>query len=228
MSLKPISVAAMALVLLQLLFSSCSTTRVIKPLEEKEWRVAMDAGGPFAANTPIPLSSISAAYGLSEKVSLFGGIHTTALSFNTLQLDLGAHFGFLEAQGWIPGISGNLVVNPMVAFRNGSFRIYPETTLNAYWTVWNKNQIYLGFTQWYDWHIAETELEKGRFLHPTLQLGYQYEADKWILGAEYKWLNFNKQLVIPQTKVNSIGGYGGYGVYLKVAYRFNLKPKSND
>ncbi|UTW61993.1 hypothetical protein KFE98_18585 [bacterium SCSIO 12741] len=206
-----------------LLVTSCSTTRVIKPLEKGEWRIAADAGGPFAANTPIPLTSISAAHGLTDKVSLFGGLHTSALSFNTLQLDLGANFGLLQPQGWRPGISANLVINPMVAFRNGSFRIYPETTVNAYWTVWKKSQIYLGFTQWYDWHLLETELDKSTFFHPNLQVGYQYEAKKWVLGAEYKWLNFNKKLLIPQTKVNSIGGYGGYGIYLKVAYRFNRK-----
>jgi hypothetical protein len=201
-----------------ILLASCNTTRVVKPLEKGETRIAVDLGGPVVG-FPIPMSSISGAYGISEKLSVFGGFHTTTLAYQSLQFDVGANYSFLETRKWQPGISGSLILNPIIDMRAGNSSLFPETAFNLYWQVRERHVPFVGLTNWYDVAKGTVELEKGKLMHPALYLGYNYEGPKWIFGIEAKWLNFNKTLMIPQVDHISIGGKGAAGVYLKVAYR---------
>ena len=208
------------IVLFALLFccSACNTARVIKPLEKGETRIAVDLGGPIVG-FPIPMSSISGAYGISEKLSVFGGFHATTLAYQSLQFDLGANYSFLETRKWQPGISGSLILNPIIDMRVGNSSLFPETAFNFYWQIRERHVPFIGLTNWYDVAKGTVELEKGKLMHPALYLGYNYEGPKWIFGIEAKWPNFNKTLMIPQVDHTSIGGKGAAGVYLKVAYR---------
>ena len=201
-----------------LLFISCNTTRVVKPLAKGETRVAVDLGGPVVG-FPIPMSSISAAYGASEKLSVFGGFHATTLAYNALQFDAGVNYSLLETNKWKPGISGSLILNPIIDLRVGNSSIFPETAFNFYWLLKDRHVPFIGLTNWYDIAKGAVELEKGKLMHPALYLGYNYEGAKWIFGIEAKWLNFNKTLMIPQVEHTSIGGKGAAGVYFKAAYR---------
>ncbi len=202
------------------LMLSCNTTRLIKPLKQGDHQISVDAGGPVIG-TPLPLSSISYAYGLKENLSVFGGLQLTDLAFNTIQMDLGANYGWKEPNGFVPGLSFNGVLNPIYELRTSSFRLFPETAINAYWSISEKHFPYVGFTYWYDLAYASTELGKGNFLHPTTMIGYRFEAKKWTIGLEAKWLNFDKALAIPQIQHSAIAGRGAVGFYLKVAYTLN-------
>ncbi len=209
-----------SIILFALLFccSACNTARVIKPLEKGETRIAVDLGGPIVG-FPIPMSSISGAYGISEKLSVFGGFHATTLAYQSLQCDVGANYSFLETRKWQPGISGSLILNPIIDMRVGNSSLFPETAFNFYWQIRERHVPFIGLTNWYDVAKGTVELEKGKLMHPALYLGYNYEGPKWIFGIEAKWLNFNKTLMIPQVDHTSIGGNGATGVYLKLAYR---------
>ena len=201
-----------------ILLASCNTTRVVKPLEKGETRIVVDFGGPVVG-IPLPLSSISLAHGISEKLTVFGGVHTTTLIYHSLQFDLGANYSFLETQKWQPGISGSLILNPIIDFRVGNSSIFPETAFNFYWQLRKKHIPFIGLTNWYDVAKGTVELEKGKLMHPAFYLGYNYEGEKWIFGVEAKWLNFNKTLFIPQIEQTTIGGKGAVGLYFKAAYR---------
>lgn len=197
---------------------SCNTSRVVKPLEKGETRVAVDLGGPVVG-FPIPMSSISGAYGISEKLSVFGGFHTTTIAYQSLQFDLGANYSFMETQKWKPGISGSLILNPIIDMRVGNSSLFPETAFNFYWQLQQRHVPFIGITNWFDVAKGTVELEKGKLMHPAFYLGYNYEGAKWVFGVEVKWLNFNKELMIPQVEHTSLGGKGAVGVYFKAAYR---------
>lgn len=198
---------------------SCNTTRVVKPLDKGETRISADLGGPIIG-FPVPLSSISVAHGLNEKLSVFGGFHTTTLAWHSLQFDLGANYSLLEPTDWKPGITGNFILNPIISLRDGKSSLFPELGASFYWELSEKHIPYVGVTNWFDVGYNSTELEKGKLFHPAIGLGYNYEATNWIFGLESKWINLNKQLHIPQVEHTSIGGNGAVGLYFKAAYRF--------
>ncbi len=198
--------------------NSCNTTRVVKPLEKGETRISADLGGPIVG-FPIPMSSLSAGYGISDKLNAFGGFHFTTLAYQSLQFDFGVNYGFLEPDEWKPGISGSFILNPIIDLRTNNSSLFPETALNFYWQLKEKHIPFIGITNWYDLAKNSTELGKGQLMHPTMYLGYNYEGPKWIFGIETKWLNLNKELMVPQVDHTSLGGKGAVGLYFKAAYR---------
>ncbi len=201
---------------------SCNATRVVKPLEQGETRIGADLGGPIIG-FPVPLSSISVARGISDKLSVFAGFHATTLAWHSIQLDAGVNYSLLEPNDWKPGITGNAILNPIISLRDGESSIFPETAFNFYWQLKENHIPYFGITNWYDIAKGTVELEKGKLMHPALYFGYNYEGPKWIFGIEAKWLNFDKTLMIPQVDHTSIGGNGAAGVYIKAAYRIIKK-----
>lgn len=207
---------------------SCTTTRVVKPLEKKEIQVGLDYGGPLVNDGVVPLLSAHGAYGISDKLSAFGGVHVSTLGFQGLQLDLGVNYGVSKQDGLIPGVSFNGVLNPVIALRDGQTRIYPEFTPNAYWELGKSHMLHIGYTNWLDLYAVDTDLRKGLLLHPSLNIGYRATIGHFILATEFKWLSFNQALKIPQATINTIGSNGGYGLYFSASYRFNLKKSGNE
>lgn len=216
------SLATVAMVLL----TACHTTRVVEPLEQGEWQVGGNIGGPFVNGGLLPMTSIHAAHGLKESLSLFGGIQTTTLAFQTLQLDLGAHYGLLKPNGAIPGVGVNGVLNPMIGFRDGDFRLYPEFNPVVYWQLGNEalqHHVFLSQTSWFDLHTGKRVYNKGTLWHPAYSLGYQLKMSQFQVTLEARWIKPGSPLLIPQAEVNQLGNGGGYGVYLSFAFRFNKK-----
>lgn len=208
--------------------TACTTTRVVKPIEKNELQIGLDVGGPFVNKQLLPLSSLHMAYGVHENLSFFSGIHGTTLAFQTVQVDFGWCYQFREQEGIVPGMSVNTVFNPMMSLRSGSFRLYPELTPNFYWDLNDKHLFHLGMTNWLDFTAGKVEIGEGAFWHPGAQLGYRYEMKRWVLAAEYKLLNFNKQLQIPQATVNTPVGRGGHGIYFTLNYRIHSRKIENN
>lgn len=211
---------------LLIILAGCNSPRLLAPLEKGEVQVGLDAGGPIVGY-PLPLSSISAAYGAHERISPFAGVQLTSLMYATLQWDLGVNIGLLKPKKWQPGLSANVVFNGINGFRNNSFYIYPELALNAYWEINEIHRPYLTVQTWWDFQLEQTELEKGKIIHPALNIGYQLHLKKWDFNVEAKWLNFDRSLMIPQQRLIHIGGFGAMGVYLKAAFRFNAKKNKS-
>jgi hypothetical protein len=215
----PLSRSVLGVLLASLLGCACSPTRVARPLTAGELRVGADAGGPMVRNIPLPLSSIHAEYGATNEVSVFGGIHTTTLGFQALQLDLGLAYGLVRPRGPMPGVTANLIVNPLIDFRGGPPSIYPETNAYLYWDLGPKVHIFTGPMLLWDPHFARDKFGAASLLNPSYTLGVMTVQEHFVLGVEGRWLNFREHLVLPQQTVNSIAGLGGIAVYLTASFR---------
>jgi len=209
--------------------AACTTTRVVKPIEENEVQIGLDVGGPFVNEQLLPLTSVHVAYGLHENLSFFSGLHATTMAFQTIQLDFGWCYQYRAQEGLLPGMSVNSVFNPMMSIRSGSFRLYPEITPNFYWDIKDRHLFHLGMSNWLDFTAGKVEIGEGAFWHPGAQLGYRFEMKRWVLATEYRLLNFNKSLQIPQATVNTPVGRGGHGIYFTLNYRIQAKKdEKND
>ncbi|MBI3141617.1 MAG: hypothetical protein HYZ16_02195 [Bacteroidetes bacterium] len=209
-----------------LVLSGCATTRVVAPLPKGEWRAGVDGGGPLVNNAVLPLLGLHSAYGIKDNLTIFSGLQITSLAFQTLHMDLGACKGLYKPAHWRPGLSLSGVLNPLVSLRDGSWRIYPELNPTAYWKVASKHLLYVGLPQWFDPWKNSVEIGKGHFWHPSAQLGFRFEFSKWALAAEYKLLNINKKLTVPQATVNNWTGSGAQGLYLSIQLRLSNAKKN--
>ena len=110
---------------------ACSPSRVVRPLPEGQTVLSGHFGGPVVEFggliTPLPLTSLGVAHGVTDKLSLYGYWHSTAASFAVVQLELGGTYGWLEPQGWRPGFSSSLSLNPMIELRPEKAHEEPRT-----------------------------------------------------------------------------------------------------
>lgn len=216
-----------AVLMMAIVTMSCSTTRIVKPLAKKEVAVGFDFGGPIidfaGAKIPIPFTSLSGAYGIDSAMTVWGGLHTTSLAFENLQVDAGIIRDIIPARGRIPGFSIAPVANMIVNLKQGDFRIYPELDLNVHWQYSLKRQHYMYFSlsNWFDpWaKRAHGEPNKG-FYAPNLALGHTFVTNKMRYTLELRWLApnaSNRNLVV---SYNGIGGQGSMAFYFGIYRKF--------
>src|SRR5438045_2955657 len=104
-----------------LVMTACAPTRFVQPLPKDHYAATASLGGPLITYSdmtiPMPLSSLALGYGIGDKTTVFGGLHTTALAFKDIQFDLGAVHELLAQDKYIPAISVAPVVNLVLATR---------------------------------------------------------------------------------------------------------------
>lgn len=204
--------------------ASCNITRVIKPLEKDEVQVSASLGGPLiefaGAPMPIPLTSVHAAYGLSEKQTIMGGLHTTALAFGVLQLDLGTNFRLYVNNAQNTGISASLIANTMIDRWESNASLYPQADVNV-WRKYGNQLFYANLSSWLELRNtrAHNEIQPNRLL-PSMGLGYQWLKEKYGFQAELKYIAphlSNRDIV-----VNYIapGHRGALGLYMGIIKKF--------
>lgn len=215
----------MLLVGLILFLGSCSTTRVVKPLKQKEVAVGFDFGGPiidlFGTKIPVPFSNISGAYGIDSNMTAFAGIHSTALAFGNLQMDLGICRSIIRAKGQRPGLSVSPVANFMFNFEEGDFRLYPELDINVHWqySPKSKNYAYASLANWFDLSATKAHNEPNtRHYIPNIALGHTFVRPKMRYTIEARWLAPNVSNQNLAVTYNGIGQRGSFGIFLG-AYR---------
>ena len=80
-------------IFLALTVLSCAPSRFIEPLSKNQQALSFNIGGSLidygGTTIPIPLTSLTYAYGLSNNLTAFGSLHTTSLIFNNLQMEIG-------------------------------------------------------------------------------------------------------------------------------------------
>jgi hypothetical protein len=213
------------LALLLIILGSCSTTRVVKPLEHKEVAVGFDFGGPivdlFGTKIPVPFSSISGAYGVDSNMTVFAGLHTTALAFGNLQMDLGICRSIIDADGRRPGLSVSPIANFMFNFREGDFRLYPELDVNVHWQYSNKykHYAYASVANWFDLAGRKAHNEPNiRHYIPNIALGHTFVRPKMRYTIEARWLAANVSNQNLVVNYNGIGQQGSLGIFIG-AYR---------
>jgi len=209
-----------------LLAVSCAPTRFVEPVPEGHVNITAALGGPLfdysGTTIPMPLTSVAAGYGYSDKLTLFAGLHTTALMFDDLQLDLGALQELLPQDRLIPAISICPVANLLLAMRDGSFRLWPEADINFYWHYGaSGNLVYITSSNWFD--ITSTRADnqpQTRHWFPNIALGHRFEGEHWQYITELKYLDAGIANLPNAVGYHGIAGNGGFGIYLGLTRKF--------
>ncbi len=194
---------------------SCSSVRIIKPLNKGEKRAFADIGGPLVQfnNIPIflPLSSVGYAYGMNQKFSVITGIHTTSLLFGTLQTELFSNIRIKEFKN--TGISANVGGYYFLGLREYKSSLYPMFDFNFYWNYSNKPRyLYVSCTNLFELHHSKAFGEPiAQRLIPTLSVGHRWEKEKHEWGIELKYINFvkdNRNIVVEYISPTHYGTLG--------------------
>jgi hypothetical protein len=205
---------------LLILATACAPSRFVAPLAEGEQALNVHLGGSLidysGSTIPVPLSSITYAKGMSEKLTVFGGLHTTSLAFNNLQLEAGLVSKVLEQKGWQPALSSAIAFNLVTELSEGNTKLWPQVDGNAYWQI-KQHRPYLGYAVWIDPNLMD-ENALG-VLNP--HIGYTYTHGEWDFNTELKFLApgyDNSKVFVPYKSLQ--GDKGATGVYLSISKRF--------
>lgn len=207
-------------------FQACSTSRVVKPLDPGKISLSADAGGPIfnyqGNDIPMPLSSISAAYGVNRNYTVFTGLHTTQAVYGVMHTDIGVLKNIRRPSFYIPGISITPAINLMIDTWEKHFKAYPSIDINAYWPVYDrKDYIYLGMSNWFELATERAHGEKQpTHWVPAIHSGYTFIPGKMNYTLEAKYLapfHSNKDIVV---EYMSPTDRGAIGIYLRVGYTF--------
>ena len=207
---------------------SCTPSRLVKPLAKSQIGVAAHVGGPLIkygnATIPMPLSSISAAYGWKDATSVFGSVHTTALLFGVGFIDLGVVHRVVAPQGYMPGVSITPMINVSTDFYKFKTKAWPQVDANVYWEYGKEKQhfVYAGVNNWFELatHIPNTEQKVSSHWFLTPQLGNTWVTSKWRYSLELKWSAANRESGYNVGGYSGMGGRGAVGVYVSVMRYF--------
>ncbi len=210
-----------------LFFAACSSTRLVRPLKEKEVAVGFDFGGPlidFAGLViPIPFTSLTGAYGISPELTAFGSVHTTAAAAGVFQMELGVVRSILPELETTPRRFNVSIAPVLHLMARQSFRLYPEIDINAYWQYSAKRAhfAYFSVANWFDlWNLsAHGQTNRERYI-PNFALGHTFVTKKMRYTLEARWLapfSSNQNIVVGY---NGIGTQGAIGVYFSVYRSF--------
>lgn len=212
------------LLLVLFLALQCAPSRFVKPLEKDEWAIGVNAGGPaiqlFDTTLPIPFSAIYAGYGYTDRLTIYGGVHTTSLLYKTLQLEGGATYLVSDMQVLLPGFSVNGGLQGMMDLREYETRVYPNLAGNLFYD-YTYGRFYGGMEQWFDLYpTAVPDGSQYNFWVPSFFVGQTIKLKKWELTFEYKNLapfSWNKGHVVRYARR---GDRGANGFYLGIQKRF--------
>lgn len=214
---------------LLVLANACTSQRIVRPLEKGQSAVSAHLGGPligFAGTTiPIPFTSLSYAKGITDSLTVFGGTQLTNLAYQNLHLALGAAYGILKPNGWIPGVSLSATLNFLSDFRQFNARLYPQLDANVYWNYGTDHLMYVGTTNWVELNNtrAHNETQEKRLLS-GIQFGNTFSTKKWMYTIDSKWLapSRNTNDLTINYKTYSFGGEpkGAVGLYFGITRKF--------
>jgi len=213
------------LIVISLSLVHCSTSRLTKPIPKGKFRAGLDIGGPIVTISdtifPLPLSSLSLAYGLQEKISISGALHTTALLFGVVQLEIGGVYEVFKPKKFIPGFSVSPYLHLMFDTWETNVKLYPEVDLNFYWDIKNGDIVYIGLTNWIEFATRKAHGQsQDQNLIWSPHVGYTFTPAMWQLSLEMKYLSpgvKNSNLIVNYHGINE---YGALGLYLSAARLF--------
>ncbi|WCL80628.1 hypothetical protein PPO43_11675 [Saprospira sp. CCB-QB6] len=176
------------------LLTSCTSSRVIRPLEKKQTAFGADVS-LLSTSPTAPIINIQLAHGLSKSTTFYSGINFSSIFTGVFMADLGFLYGLWHPKAWRPGCS----ISPRISGHFSSHysvltAIQPEADLNLYWEYLNreksaKNFLFLNIRNWF-------EVEKGRkFLpngyRPIISFGHRWQTEKMQLGVEARYMHGN-------------------------------------
>ncbi len=215
----------LSLILAVTLLFSCSPVRLIKPLEKGQKAIGGNFGGPIIdfAGAPIPIPYTAAFYakGITQKTSLYGGLHLTSLAFGVLQAEVGTCNQLWSNQSKTLGFSVSPALQLALDRWDWNFRFWPQLDCQLYKTFTNQSFVYAGIGNWFEptrMRPHNETQEKFWFMHP--QLGYRWGKHKWNYGIESKWVGPNLPNKPNVADYKGINGMGALGVYFSIMKRF--------
>ncbi len=215
---------------------SCSASRFVEPVEKGKLAGGVNLGGPLidfgSAPIPVPLSSLEAGYGLKDNLTIYGGLHTTAMLFGNLQMDLGATYQVLKQNRYIPNISVSPSLNTIWDISDKKIKSWPVLDLNCYWNYGaKKNYFYIGINNYFELSGTRTLDQKQQYpvlLNPQIGHVLKGKDRKWEFTAEIKFLAPYIQNTYSFVPYKSLTGqHGATGIYLGYRRYFNLPSKKN-
>ena len=223
------------------LSTSCAPTRFVQPIPEGHYAATASFGGPLIGfgglTIPMPLTSLSGAYGATNDLTAFAGLHTTALLFGDIQLDGGAVYRLAQQSGMMPSLSVSPILNLALSTRDGAAELWPELDANISWRYgegsaalamsdsthnWpDGNTIYFGMSNWFELGVQRSDGEAipHRWI-PNLQLGHIFEGEHWQYTLEVKYLAVGIPNLPNVVDYRGIGGNGTFGAYFSLTRKF--------
>ncbi len=215
------------IIFISLLVFSCTSSRVVKPLEDGDKEVGLSLGGPLINFSdvviPIPLTSVHYARGLSNSFTTYGSLHTTSLISGVIHTEMGVLYNFLDENEYYFGLSASTGFNFMVDIWEWNPKMFPVLDINAYKTYNDKGSFYyFGISNWFDLarYKAHGEINTNKWLFAP-HIGHTYVGEKWNINVEIKYLAphvSNEDIVVDYVKW--FGSRGAPGIYLGFNYRF--------
>ncbi len=212
-----------------LLLFSCAPSRFVKPLNKGEKNIGATFGGEMIefgnAVIPVPLTSIAGGYGIDSSLTIFGGLHTTALYFGNLQLDAGCTKRLYQSANQNINISASPVLNFIADLNDPVIRLWPQLDVNVYgfFNDEKKHYAYLGVSNWFE-PASKRANDQPVIQHWIVnpQMGAVFALKKhWQLTTEIKLLAPNQPNTYSFVPWKSLlGSYGATAVFFGISKTF--------
>ncbi len=213
-------------VCLLFLLICCAPTRLVKPLEKGKQLIGLSFGGPLikfaGAPIPIPFTTLVYGYGLTNKITGFGGIHTTSLLFGNLQTDIGSTIKIFEKENKF-GFSATPALQLAYNMRNKTgARLWPSVDLNAYYLIKNDAAFfYCGLATWFEPSNKKAFNEKQtQHILPNIHIGLMLNKSKWMNQFELKYMGLGVANLPGVVDYIGLSGKGTLGIYYSLIRKF--------
>lgn len=131
------------------LLAGCGHVAVVDTTPEGRVQVEGALGGPvvnIGALVPVPLTTLGARYGLSDRVDVAAHAHLTPLAFGTLGADVGGAVRLVDAEGAVPRVTLSSRVYGFGALRGGALGLVEATVATGYSFADDRVKLYLAPT----------------------------------------------------------------------------------
>ena len=206
-----------------LFFYACSPSRLVKPLKKGEQVVSGSFGGPLikfaGAPIPLPFSTVAYAKGLNDKISAFGGLHTTSLLFGNFQTDIGLCMDVYSKNKI--GVSITPAIQTAVSYKDiHSFRLWPSLDANVRYEF-TKGFMYAGMHNWFELSkVRANDTKQEKWILPNYHIGFTKTNTKWDHQFEVKWLLPSTAIYPGVVDYIGLNGKGSFGLYYCITRKF--------
>lgn len=182
--------------LFSFVFTACTGTRSIRPLDKGQQRFDLSLGGPLTKvgglYVPAPVSSIAYTRGLSSRSDGYVAIHPTAGLFGIAILESGGSYQIGRIGKAIPALMLSPRFFVMTEFESSTWRFYPDIQLHSSWYLKNGWLLYTGASNFYEMRNRRAFGDEQRYhwLFSPL-VGTEFKWGKLQFQFEMKWYAAN-------------------------------------
>lgn len=208
-----------------LLASACTTVHGVKPVGRGAVAVEGEVGGPitevYGLPIPLPLSSVGATYGVSDRVDVHAAVHPSpALLFGLFLADAGVSGQLFPPEGARPRLMADLTLTAGGGDNEpgepeGGFRLWAQPTLTASWD-WGRADRRTAYTSVTAFAQPFPEVH----VIPQWAVGNRWEAGRFLATTEMGWIAPWVSTADLAPNYLSPGSLGAIAVRLGAGWRF--------